>query len=155
MNEIQRLVGELRETYEGSPWHGTSVKEILSGVTSALASSKAADGAHSIWEMALHMSAWMDITRKRLGGNVVEVKPDDDWPPVTETKRESWEKTLERLDSCEKKLEEAIAGLDDQQLEKNAAGKDHTVLFMLEGVIYHNVYHSAQISLLKRISEKG
>ncbi|HEY9165569.1 MAG TPA: DinB family protein [Candidatus Kryptonia bacterium] len=150
MNEVNRIVKELREMYEGKPWHGSSVKEILSGVTHTMAADKQANGGHSIWEMVLHISSWIDISTQRLGGIAVEPPPEQDWPAVKETSKEAWNRTIKQLDSREKKLEEAVSKLNENRLEQTAPGRDHGVRFMLQGVIYHNVYHSAQIAMAKK-----
>ena len=153
MNEAQRLAGELREVHEGNPWHGPSTKEILSGISHATAAAKPKWGSHSIWEMVIHLTTWMDITRRRLEGAVVEATPEEDWKSVGDASDESWSNTLTELDHAERKLEEMISRFSDADLQKPAPGKDHSVLFMLEGVVYHSVYHGAQISIIRKSIE--
>src|SRR2546428_4142197 len=57
MSEIQTIIDELKSIHDGDPWHGPSLKEILSGVTAEQAAPKPLTNAHSIWELTLHIAA--------------------------------------------------------------------------------------------------
>lgn len=150
MDEVKRISELLRETYEGNPWHGLSLKNILSGVTSRIAAMKMQESSHTIWEDVNHINAWMEIPRRRLSGEPVEATHEQDWPPVTEMTEAAWQRTLERMDLSFKSLMSAISKLQAQDLERTVAGKDYDAYTMLHGVINHNVYHSAQIAILKK-----
>jgi len=56
--ETKRLASQLRRSYEGQAWHGPSLRELLDGVTSEQAAAKPISGAHSIWELVFHVTAW-------------------------------------------------------------------------------------------------
>lgn len=150
MNEVKKIHDLLEETYEGRPWHGPSLKKILSGITAEVAATRGIATAHTIWEIALHVRAWMEIVRLRLGGRVVSVGRKRDWPDAGETTEESWKKTLEDLDATFRQLMDAVSSLRPGGLERKIPRKNYTAYKMLHGVIDHNVYHSAQISLLKK-----
>lgn len=53
--DLQRLEEQLERALEGEAWHGPSVLEILEGVTAAQAAAHPIAGAHSIWELVLHL----------------------------------------------------------------------------------------------------
>ena len=53
--ELRRLEEQLERTLEGGAWHGPSVLEVLEGVTAAQAAAHPIAGAHSIWELVLHL----------------------------------------------------------------------------------------------------
>ena len=59
---IQTIIDELKEIHDGEPWHGPSLKEILSGVTAEQAAAKPLANAHSIWEITLHVAAWEGVS---------------------------------------------------------------------------------------------
>jgi hypothetical protein len=44
----------------------------------------------------------------------------------------------------------AITKLPDATLDQTVVGKPCSIRFMLEGAVRHHVYHSGQISLLKK-----
>lgn len=150
MDEVKRIDELLRETYDGNPWHGSSLKEILSGVTAHTAAVRGIASGHTIWEIVLHIEAWMEIVRLRLGGQVFEATPEQDWPAVRETADDAWSRAIEHLDAAYRHLREAVSQLTVDKLSETAAGKDYDVYTMLHGAINHNVYHSAQISVLRK-----
>lgn len=150
MNEVNRIHELLRDMYEGRPWHGSSLKKILSGVTAREAAARGVASAHTIWEIVLHIEAWMEISRLRLGGKVVGVGKKRDWPDVGETTEASWKKALADLDAAFRRLMDAVSAMRPGELEKKIPKKGHTAYKMLHGVIDHNVYHSAQISVLRK-----
>ncbi len=152
MDELKRIRELLQQTYKGNPWHGSSLKEILSGLTAPMAASRNVASVHTIWEIVSHTEVWMEIVRLRLTGRVFEATVIQDWPAVGATTEEAWNTALEKLEQAYVNLLESIEKLDAAQLQSKAAGKDYDVYTMLLGVIDHNVYHSAQISLLKKMS---
>ena len=54
--EVNRLEEQLRRALEGEAWHGPSVLESLAGLSAAQAASHPIAGAHSIWELVLHLA---------------------------------------------------------------------------------------------------
>jgi len=47
-------------------------------------------------------------------------------------------------------LREAIARSGERQLAEMVPGKEHSVYYMLHGVIQHDLYHAGQIAVLKK-----
>jgi uncharacterized damage-inducible protein DinB len=149
MREKDRLVKQLSGAYRGPAWHGPSLAQVLEGVTPLQASSRPLAGAHSIGELVLHVTVWIDESRRRLTEASRELMPAEDWP-VFDGKEESWQNALRALESSESRLEAAVAALPEDGLERRIQGAEYNVRFMLHGVINHNLYHAGQIALLKR-----
>jgi len=153
MSEIERILDQLQRTYEGNAWHGPAVRELVKGVSARQAAAKSVPAAHSIWGIVLHMTAWQDVTRRRLGGEVVIDLPSElDWPPIQDQSESAWQQAIEHLTQSKQQLHRAISQLDDERLNDAVPGKDYSVYVMLHGVIQHNIYHAGQIALLKKIS---
>ncbi|HEX8136836.1 MAG TPA: DinB family protein [Pyrinomonadaceae bacterium] len=150
MSETKRILDQLRRAYEGGAWHGPSVKELLSDVTAEQAAARPFAGAHSIWEIVLHISAWEEGVRRRLEGVRAELSTEEDWPPVSDTSEAAWRKTLETLEANHLRLREALKGLDDARLNEPIVEGMSSVYGTLHGVIQHSLYHAGQIALLKR-----
>ena len=148
MSEVDRIAKQLHRSYAGPAWHGPSLNELLSGVTEAKAAARPVSGAHSIWEIVLHISAWMRIARERLSAEVMRpVQPSEDWPSVTGR----WTDAVAELDREERALEEAVRAFPDSRLrEKAPAPEPQTFYVMLHGVVQHNLYHAGQIAILKK-----
>jgi uncharacterized damage-inducible protein DinB len=152
MREIQRIVDQLERACEGNAWHGPAVQELLKGVSARQAAAKSVPAGHSIWEIVLHILAWQDVARRRLGGEVIgDLPPQLDWPPVPDTSESAWRHAVENLTRSKQQLREAISRLDDHRLGNPVPGKDYSVYVLLHGVIQHNLYHAGQIAVLKKL----
>ena len=68
-DELTRLEGQLRSAFEGPAWHGPAVLELLRDVTPAEAATRPIGGAHTIWELVLHLTACYDLVLRRMRGD--------------------------------------------------------------------------------------
>ncbi|MGH9970715.1 MAG: DinB family protein [Pyrinomonadaceae bacterium] len=150
MSEKQQLLDELQKIYEGDAWHGNSLGEILSGITAAKAVARPIAGAHSIWEIALHIAAWNETFTERLSGGVRPEPIDGDFPFIPDTSDEAWRRTLQRVKASQEKLIEVVGNLDEESFSKQFANRDYSLSFFLHGIVRHVVYHSGQIAMLKK-----
>jgi len=150
MDEIKRIDDQLRRAFEGHAWHGPSLRELLADVTAEQATAKPIPGAHSIWEIALHIAAWHEGVHRRVEGERVELSPAEDWPPVASTSEAAWQDALAVLERTHTELRRTVSRLADASLQEMVVGKDHSVYVMLHGLIQHNLYHAGQIALLKK-----
>jgi uncharacterized damage-inducible protein DinB len=132
-------------------WHGPALAEVLNGVTATEASARPIASAHSIWELVAHITTWADVPRARLAGQPrLDVRPDEDWPPVPSSNDGAWRAALERMEASYRTLARDVAALDDVALDSKVPGHDYTVRAMLHGVIEHGTYHGGQIALLRK-----
>ena len=160
--EIDVLVDEIRRANDGEPWHGPSVQAVLAGVTAAEAATRAIVGAHTIWELALHVAAWRGEVARRLAGGAYGEPAEGDWPEVpapgtAEENEAAWAATKERLAAQSANLVEAIGKFPAERLgetfggERDAPlGTGTTYAVMLHGVAQHDAYHAGQIVMLKK-----
>lgn len=157
MDEIGRIVDEIARAYDGDAWHGPSLHSLLAGVTAAEAAARPVPGAHSIWELTLHLGAWMEEIRRRLGTGRAAEPAEGDWPPVGEASEAAWRRVREQLDERHRALLADVAALPASRLQERiprlhqapgAAGV--TVYTTVAGILQHGVYHAGQIALLKK-----
>ena len=152
MSEIRRIRGMLRSVYRGPAWHGPSISENLEGIAAPQAASHPIPGAHSIWELVHHVIAWEREVAQFLAGKPhVTMHGEDDWPPVKDTSEEAWEKTIADLRASHMALAAAIKGFSEDDLEEIVPGRDFPWSVVLHGIVHHNLYHSGQIAMLKKI----
>jgi uncharacterized damage-inducible protein DinB len=150
MSETQRIIDQMDRAMNGEAWHGPHLEELLQDVSAAQAAQHPVDGAHSIWELVNHIAAWNLILASRSVGTTVDVTPEQDWPPVTDTSAAGWKKTLEDLREARAKLRGNVEKMNDAQLDNIAPGKDHSLYVMLHGGVQHDLYHAGQIAILKK-----
>ena len=151
MSDSASLARQLRQTVAGPMWHGPSISEALSGVTYVAANSRPIPGAHSIWELALHIASWADIARTRLGPTAMrDPIRSKDWPPVPNPSPATWRQSVELIESSYDALATQVASLSPDDLNRIVPGRDYTVETMLRGVIEHGTYHGGQIVILRK-----
>ena len=155
MSESAHIADELRRAFNGSAWHGDPLFKILDGVTAAQAAAHPIQGAHSIWELVLHIAAWDDAVRHRMGGVATKLSADKNFPPVTDTSDAAWQKTLAHVRETHDQLIAAVEKFPKASWDKPVPGKTgaHYIFrFMLHGISQHVAYHAGQIALLKKFS---
>lgn len=151
MSRARHLGSSLERTVTGPMWHGSALAEVLEGVTAERAAARPIPGAHTIWEIVLHIIAWAEIARARLRGESTgDPTPEQDWPPVTATDAAAWQRTLERLGACHRELAADVRGLDEARLDQKVANLDYSADLLLHGIVEHGTYHGGQIALLKK-----
>jgi uncharacterized damage-inducible protein DinB len=151
MSRGQRVADAIERSVSGPMWHGSALADLIGDVSAADAAARPIPGAHTIWELVLHVTAWTEIARERLVGSAKgDPTPEEDWPPVRDTTAEAWRSAVQRLKDGHRTLAEDVARLDDSELIGRVPGKDHSVLVMAHGIIEHDAYHGGQIALLKR-----
>jgi uncharacterized damage-inducible protein DinB len=152
MSETARIVDQLHRAYHGPAWHGPALGEILAGVTAEMAALRPLPGAHTIWEIVLHIAVWeVAVTRRLQGEEIPKLMPEQDWPAVHETNEAAWQRALDALLEAQVNLEARIARMEDARLSEKVLGaRPYSIYTMLHGVVQHNLYHAGQIALLKR-----
>ncbi len=150
MTEIERISEQLKRAFEGGAWHGPSVKEVLEGVTAEKAAARPVPGAHSIWELVLHIAVWEDAVRRWVSGDTADVPDEKNWPKLKDTSASAWKKALEDLEKGHMQLRQTISRLSDGELDKVLKHPKPTVYDLLHGAIQHDLYHAGQIAVLKK-----
>ncbi len=151
MDDAKILARRIECAVTGPAWHGPALAELLSAVTPAQAAAHPIAGAHSIWELVLHIASWATIAEERLSGEPSN-EPDDetDWPPVPRATARAWAKALDRLAASHFSLAAAVRDLDTSALDERVPGRIYTVRTMLHGVIEHGAYHGGQVALMTK-----
>ena len=150
MTRGAKIANRIERTVTGPMWHGPALYDLLDGVPQQRAAAHPLAGAHSIWEIVCHVTAWAEIARRRAGGEKVEPTPAEDWPPVQDEGGDGWAHAVERLAVAHSELAALTRTLDDQQLDALTPGQEYSVAIMLNGVVEHGTYHGGQIALLKK-----
>lgn len=130
---------------------------LLDGVTAAQAAAHPIPGAHSIWELTLHIAAWEDACRRRLEGDPAQLSDDENFPPIADASEAAWAATKQRLIDIHRRLLDAIAALDESRLDQPIIDSSETsfssVYVTLHGGVQHDLYHAGQIAILKKAIE--
>lgn len=151
--ETERLKKMLRNNWNGPMWYGSNLQETLKDISWEKAFYKPAHFTHNIYEYVMHLVCWRRFVTEHLNGNSdykTELNSELDW--ITQyTKDElTWLKALAELEAGQTALLTAAENLTEEMLDELVPGKKFKWYVMLHGLIQHDVYHSAQIALLKK-----
>ena len=150
--ELRRLEEQLERTLEGEAWHGPSVLEILEGVTAAQAAAHPIAGAHSIWELVLHLCSDYKLVLRRLGGDGRQMTQSEGWPPPPEPSAENWSDSIRVLKQLNEDLRQAVRNFPRERLDEPlVAEPPFTAYTQFIGVTQHHLYHAGQMALLKKV----
>ncbi len=149
MKETERIGQQMKQAFEGGAWHGPSVLEILEGVDAATAAARPIAGAHSIWELLLHLSGTQTVLLRRVGGDATELTPAEDWPAVPEPTEDAWRETLAAFTRREAQLRQAVVAFPEERLSRPLVEGGTSAYNNFHGHVQHLLYHAAQMSLLK------
>jgi uncharacterized damage-inducible protein DinB len=151
MTRVEQLARHIERTVSGPQWHGPVLDSVLAGVTDAHAAARPIAGAHSIWEIVLHIAAWAEIGRARLDGRAIaDPPPELDWPPVRDTGANEWDAAVDRLRETHRDLAVRVRQLDEAALDARLPGLEYSAWYLLHGIVEHGAYHGGQIMLLSR-----
>src|SRR5215218_5056856 len=145
MTEVDRIREQFRRAFEGEAWHGPSVLALLDGITAQQAAAHPIPGAHSIWELTLHIAAWERACLRRLKGDPAQ---------LNDASERAWETTKQQLIDNHRELLEAIATVDESRLNEPIITDPNipfsSVYVTLHGGVQHDLYHAGQIAMLKK-----
>ncbi|MEO7965719.1 MAG: DinB family protein [Gemmatimonadaceae bacterium] len=153
--ELRRIADDLQRMFVGNAWHGPSVSDALTNVTSSMAIAASLPGAHNIFELTHHIAAWVGEVTHRLKGGKSGEPTDGDFPAKDATVDDAgWTALLTRVAARHEELIGAILAFDAARLDEvigRAEPNDaaNTYRKMLHGVIAHDAYHAGQIVLLR------
>ena len=148
------LLRLLDESYEKKAWQGTNLRGSLRGVSAAQAAWRPSPRRHNVWELVLHAAYWKYATRRMLTGERRGAfgERGSNWfvRPVSPTER-AWRADVALLDLQHRRLREAVAGLRSSRLSRRPRGSKYTTANLVYGIASHDVYHTGQIQILKRL----
>ena len=152
MSETEFIVDQLKRAFDGGAWHGPALMEILEGVDAATAASHPLSTAHSIWELALHLTGWEDVIIRRIVyGKPAELSDDQNFGgAITDHSETAWRNAVKTLQEKHSELIKTVSNLPEAKLNDPVPGRDYNNRFMLLGAGQHVAYHSGQIALLKK-----
>jgi hypothetical protein len=151
---VELLLEVLDQAFEQKSWHGTTLRGSLRGLTPDEALWRPAPGRHNIWELSLHAAYWKYAVRRRLAGAAIgsfDRKPSN-WPALPDpADRRAWKRDVALLEAEHRSLREVVSGLTPAALRLRSPRGVWTNGEEIHGVAAHDLYHTGQIQLIKRL----
>lgn len=145
------ILHALDEAYEKRGRHGTNLRGSLRGLTLPDIWFRPAAGRHNIYELTAHAAYWKHVARRRLIGdrtrNTFALRGSDWFAAPAAPREADWKSLVRLLDSEHRLLRASIAACTEADLEPRKTQR------LLLGVAAHDVYHTGQIQLVKRLAQ--
>jgi uncharacterized damage-inducible protein DinB len=149
MQDITRvLVANLDEAYSKKGWHGTNLRGSLRGLSVEEVVWRPGGRRHNIWELTAHAAYWKYAVRRRLRGDKrgsFVIKGNNWFPSPEKPEERGWRELLRVLDNEHAELRTTIAALSAR------AVSDPKTARLVYGIAAHDLYHTGQIQLIKRL----
>ena len=142
---------QLQLAMEGPAWHGPSVRDALGDIGAGEATEHPIAGAHSCWELVLHLSGSYRLVLRRLDGDAAPLLHDEDWPALPDPTDANWQRDVASLHALNARLRAAVRDFPIERLfESLIADPPFTAFTQFVGLTQHDLYHAGQIVLLRR-----
>ncbi|MBD0331809.1 MAG: DinB family protein [Chitinophagaceae bacterium] len=155
--EVQNIIFQLNDAYQGTPWFGRAIKVLLSEVDESIAFEKPG-GQHSILELLWHMIIWREFTISRIQpteGKDLNYFEQNDWRDFDHADKSLWQKGLRVLDETQKQLISLIEKQQDDLLGVQVQDRTYNFRKLLYGIVQHDIYHTGQIAYIKKLLSTG
>ncbi len=152
---VAQLLQLIDLAYERKAWHGPNLRGSIRGLDLETAMFRPAKKRRSIWEIVVHCAYWKYTVRRRLLSEPRGAFPlgGSNWfPRPVEATRDAWRADVRLLDEMHRTMRAAIASLPDSQLEVVPPGCRVSNFVLIAGIASHDLYHTGQIQLLKRLA---
>jgi len=148
-----RFAAQFAAMYNGEPWYGDSICQILKGISPDIAFWQPTDNAHSIAQITSHMIYWRQSLINRLNGDLdykSSMTSEDNWRSSEQLKKQGWKSILKSLDQSHDLLLALLVKQKDSILNKRYSDKA-SYQDLINGILQHDLYHTGQIAYLKSI----
>jgi hypothetical protein len=151
---IELLLEILDQAFDRKGWHGTTLRGALRGLTPVEALWRPGAGRHNIWELTVHAAYWKYAVRRRLAGDAMGSFPrkPSNWPTVPDTPdAAAWKQDVRLLEGEHQLLWQTVAGLKPSRLDERSPQGVWTNAEEIHGIAAHDLYHTGQIQLIKKL----
>src|SRR5512145_935588 len=153
-NEMELLLAVIDDAYAGKSWQGPNLKGSLRGISPEDAAWRPGAGRHNIWELVLHAAYWKYTVKRKLLGEKrgsFPIKGSNWFQRPQEQTMAEWKRDQKLLDETHRSLRQTIAAMNPKRLDKAAGQSKYPFAKIIYGVAAHDIYHTGQITLIKRL----
>ncbi len=153
--QLEIIVNNLKDSFDGKPWYGLSVMEKLNAVPWQIVNDKVY-GEKSIAILVHHIMNWRIFVLKKLEGDLqfnIVIDGKNDWDAVHIKSPEEWNFLKQKLQSTQDNLIQKLSQETDELLNKQVPGKDYFFGPILISIAQHDIYHLGQIAMLNSMKQ--
>jgi hypothetical protein len=152
------LLRSLDQAFDRRAWHGTTLAGSVRGLLADDALWRPGARRHCIWDLVLHTAYWKYVTRRRLtrAKRGAFPRPRSNWPRLPRVPTEAaWDADVGLLAEQHALLRAVVAAFPAAHLDRRPRGGTWTFAEQIAGVAAHDIYHTGQIQLLKKLRGRG
>jgi hypothetical protein len=152
--EIALLLDLLDQAYERKAWHGPNLRGSIRGLSAARAAWRPHPKRHSIAEVVAHAAYWKYAVRRKLRGDQrgsFALKGSNWFQLPQPLSEKDWRRIVALLTDEHRILRETVEAFDPDLLHRPAPASRYTPAALIQGIAAHDVYHTGQVQLLKRL----
>jgi uncharacterized damage-inducible protein DinB len=149
-SELEHIIHNLKECFDGKPWYGISMMEKLDAIPWETVNEKKY-GSKTIAVLLQHIINWRIFLIKKLEGDVdydLIIDGPTDWTDIYINNQQEWDEMKIRLGQSQAELLEKLTDATGELLEKRVPGKEYNFLPILTSISQHDIYHLGQIAML-------
>jgi uncharacterized damage-inducible protein DinB len=151
-NLVQRMKSLLDGSFHGGAWHGPSVLEAVKNITAEEASFKTPT-VHTASELIYHLTSWRIFALKRLQRDF-EYQIDTEkknFGSVPKIDKLALETLVMELSLSHDELIKELDTKKDDFLIEIVEGSEYDYYTLIHGIVHHDIYHTGQIMILKKM----
>ncbi|HUO83784.1 MAG TPA: DinB family protein [Thermoanaerobaculia bacterium] len=156
--EIEILLRVLDQAYDKKSWHGSTLRGALRRITPKEAVWRPSPERHNIQELVVHAAYWKYRAARSIRGEggrgSFPLKGSDWFERPGDADPDLWEQDLRLLDEMHAALREAVAAIDPKKLGRKAPRSEWTYQQLATGAAAHDLYHTGQMQLLRRLQRE-
>ncbi|WP_273565573.1 DinB family protein [Maribacter halichondriae] len=152
--QLETIVHNLKECFDGKPWYGISVMEKLDAVPLETVNDKRY-GLKSIAVLVKHIINWRIFLIKKLEGDTeydLKIDGPTDWTAVHIESEQEWISLKDELIKTQQDLLNLLSNATDELLQEKVPGKNYKFGPVLTSIAQHDIYHLGQIAMLNSMS---
>lgn len=157
-SSIDLLARHVRQAFDHRSWHGTNLWGSIRALGAAEAAWRPEPGRHNVWELTVHAAYWKYRVYRHLTSappRSFDVRGSNFFARPDAAGSASWDDDRELLRAWQERLLAAIEAFDPARLSERAGRDRYSFEDLILGIAAHDLYHTGQIQLLKRLRESA
>lgn len=149
-SELEHIIYNLKECFDGKPWYGISMMEKLNSIPWETVNDEKYKS-KSIAVLVQHIFNWRIFLLKKLDGDAnydLKIDSTEDWTETYIDDENQWEALKAKLVESQRNLLEKLSSATPELLNRQVPGKRYTFLPILTSISQHDIYHLGQIAML-------
>ncbi|MFC2095594.1 DinB family protein [Candidatus Bipolaricaulota bacterium] len=152
MNGVSRIQRQMKLLHLDEGWASITLRSLLVDIPVQQAFAHPISGAHSIWEIVLHLGTAQQLILDLLRGITRPFTPGDEWPTAEDASESAWASARQALFDADEEIRREMEDFPEAKLDDSFHEGGSSAYDTLHGYIQHAYYHAGQISTLKKSS---